>query len=886
MLPILHIEKTFSALLCDAELFSRAAAETTNREALETDALSRARFAACLRALGEGMLRNAAFPCGLVGLLVCAGRRFLHLDGVHLRTDRESAELFSALSRHVHPFAFAAAYLVCERAAGNANGNGEWFERVSEQITEAMFGGDERKPGADLHCHAGGACDNSAILFGVLSGGYETNLKRRDEFPPCVFLDVLERSRGAPCAPEIAFMRSFDALNRALYSGKPLGKRGVRPDTLRAAGLRPAKILARSLFDLNLLPVERRARAETFSRELFLRAAKQYRKKYFGSALFLHFCAQYARILETDDAGFAREAWKFLLSADVFRSALVMSRGRTLKDFVKFYSNPLKSGNGDEFRGESAAEFMNGVRLWEAKSGRAPSRKEARTALAEMLHTLMRRCPEYAAREAGGVWSRFVAPYQGEMKFCRSYHFIKNPKNVDTSKSDGGPAPRQRHRAEYREVETRGHELRKFLQQEKNIVRLDRLFAEEFPSSADARELSRYHFDLRALLRTLDAAGDERLFPPEVFAPMIRALRKGALPQRMSPGFDVAHLRPMKVSMHAGECFESLSTGMRRVDELMEFGDLREGDRIGHALAAGVDPRGWADAHEECVVTLEDFFDDAVWLRRAARLAGSVFPDAFRWTSFYEERIRRWAPELYSARALEKARIRGDFFEVLERAWLLRRNWPNSERPFPQDGWRRALCPDFRELRDEKNPAVMLYREYLESTTYRRAARREIVLRRRELGIAHGERDGNVVELGEKELDFWEALQDCLIEKCARRGVVFETNPSSNVFITDLSGYGVHPIFRWRPVRTDELNAGEKYNRFGLRHGPVRVCVNTDDPAIFNTGILKEFALLSGVAERMGYAKGDIETWIEALRVAGTEIFEENYVSPFSALKG
>ncbi|MGN0834311.1 MAG: hypothetical protein ACI4QA_00575 [Candidatus Spyradosoma sp.] len=886
MLPVLHIEKTFSALLCDAELFSRTAAETANREVLETDALARARFAACLCALDPEAVRGAAFPCGLARLLARAGQCFLHLDGVHLRTDRESAELFSALSRHVHPFAFAAAYLVCERAAGRALGNSEWFERVSEQITEAMFGGDERKPGADLHCHAGGACDNCEILFGALAGGYKTDLKRRDEFPPCVFRDVLERSRGAPCAPEIAFMRSFDALNRALYSGKPLGKRGVRLDSLRAAGLRPAKILARSLFDLNLLPVERRARAETFSCELFLRAAKQHRKKYFGSALFLHFCAQYARILETGDAGFAREAWKFLLSADVFRSALVMSRGRTLKDFVRFYSNPLKSGNGGEFRGESAAEFMNGVRLWEAKSGWIPSRKEARTAFSEMLHTLMRRCPEYALREKGGVWSRFVAPHQDEMKFCRSYHFIKKLEYVDAPKSDGGPAPRQRHSAEYRDVEKRGRELRKFLREECNVVRLDRLFADDFPSPADTRELKRCHCDLRALLRTLDAAGDERLFPPEVFVPMIRALRKGALPQRMSPGFDVAHLRPMKVSMHAGECFESLSTGMRRVDELTEFGDLCDGDRIGHALAAGVDPRGWADAHEECVVTLEDFFDDAVWLRRVAREAGSVFPDAFRWTSFYEERIRRWAPELYSARALTMARIRGDFFEVLERAWLLRRNWPRAEKLFPQDGWRRALCPDFRELRNEKNPAVMLYREYLESTAYRRKARRKIVLRRRELGIAHGERGGSVVELGEKELDFWKAVQDCLIEKCVRRGVVFETNPSSNVFITDLSGYDAHPIFRWRPVRAEELNAGEKYNRFGLRHGPVRVCVNTDDPAIFNTGILKEFALLSGVAERMGYAKGDIETWIEALRVAGTEIFEENYISPFSALKG
>ena len=61
MLPILHIEKTLSELLCDAELFSRAAAETTNQEALETDRLLCLRVRAAAGKFKERRTRKEKF---------------------------------------------------------------------------------------------------------------------------------------------------------------------------------------------------------------------------------------------------------------------------------------------------------------------------------------------------------------------------------------------------------------------------------------------------------------------------------------------------------------------------------------------------------------------------------------------------------------------------------------------------------------------------------------------------------------------------------------------------------------------------------------------------------------------------------------------------------
>ena len=58
---------------------------------------------------------------------------------------------------------------------------------------------------------------------------------------------------------------------------------------------------------------------------------------------------------------------------------------------------------------------------------------------------------------------------------------------------------------------------------------------------------------------------------------------------------------------------------------------------------------------------------------------------------------------------------------------------------------------------------------------------------------------------------------------------MIEANPHFNVYIARLQGYHEHPIFRWSPPDESVLQAGGEHNRHGLRRGPMRVLVSTDD---------------------------------------------------------
>lgn len=121
---------------------------------------------------------------------------------------------------------------------------------------------------------------------------------------------------------------------------------------------------------------------------------------------------------------------------------------------------------------------------------------------------------------------------------------------------------------------------------------------------------------LRWFVVGLDAAGKERGCPPGALRPAfdlvrvhnrgrerarpgrrmsvraLRALRRGrgssddALAE--IDGRPIEHIR-LGITVHAGEDFEDPLTGLRHIWETAVDLDLNEGDRIGHALAAGLD---------------------------------------------------------------------------------------------------------------------------------------------------------------------------------------------------------------------------------------------------------------------------------------------------------
>jgi hypothetical protein len=107
----------------------------------------------------------------------------------------------------------------------------------------------------------------------------------------------------------------------------------------------------------------------------------------------------------------------------------------------------------------------------------------------------------------------------------------------------------------------------------------------------------------------------------------------------MRPGWRVP---PLRFTCHAGEDYRRLNEGLRRVHELIEFGVLGAGDRIGHGLALGHDPERWARGASEVPQPAEERLDDLLWeLDRYTRCDLSVDSGRYAYVRAEASRIGR-----------------------------------------------------------------------------------------------------------------------------------------------------------------------------------------------------------------------------------------------------
>ncbi|MDP5133324.1 MAG: hypothetical protein NWQ54_20785 [Paraglaciecola sp.] len=201
----------------------------------------------------------------------------------------------------------------------------------------------------------------------------------------------------------------------------------------------------------------------------------------------------------------------------------------------------------------------------------------------------------------------------------------------------------------------------------------------------------------------------------------------------------------------------------------------------------------------------------------------------------------------------------------------------------PQDVF---ALPDHSQLADRKSLAAKLYfarHNWLKTGKEERL----VVVRMGNESAAQAnfgrKRKDNLLDDVEtpSELSFMHALQDWQLSEYDQLGLIIEANPTSNVYIARLNSHIEHPIFRWNPPDESVLKEGGTANLFGLRRGPVRVLVNTDDPGIMPTTLRTEFLLLREAALELKIGRTDAECWLETLRQYGIEQFHRNHLPVF-----
>ena len=337
---------------------------------------------------------------------------------------------------------------------------------------------------------------------------------------------------------------------------------------------------------------------------------------------------------------------------------------------------------------------------------------------------------------------------------------------------------------------------------------------------------------------------------------------------------------------HAGEDFLDVVDGLRAIDEAVRFLDLDCGDRMGHAIALGIDAKEWYKGKQYQVsLTVHDYLDNLAWMYHALRhykvekytVLKEYLQEQFDY--FFREvylihldqeqlnQIMKKAEEHYSkkmaARGYRSHPCKFDI-EVYYKAWCLRGDEPElykngfyapeeipiDNRDYYYTNWR---FPQNFEQRYIPECAILYYSYHYNAEIKAAGHRRITVPIRRDYADACAE------------------IQKCMRTWIAARGIAIETNPSSNVLISTFREYDKHPLYRFY---NKHLASGKELEECAQ----LNVSINTDDNGVFFTSLENEYALMARATEQVSdengtpkYKKADIYDWLDEIRKMGNE---------------
>ena len=290
----------------------------------------------------------------------------------------------------------------------------------------------------------------------------------------------------------------------------------------------------------------------------------------------------------------------------------------------------------------------------------------------------------------------------------------------------------------------------------------------------------------------IDTCSNEIGCRPEVFATEYRFM------QLYSHNIPSEHMlykhEPLYIgrTYHVGEDFLDLTDGLRAVDEVLTFLEFSHGDRLGHALALGIEPKEYYDLKNNSVILpKQDLLDNLVW----------AYCKAYELNIRIEPVLQQKMLALIHMYALD---IYGEFMndmkgykdfkvsdtytnpETLYGAWKLRGDHPRLYKNivFPKKlpllcTYERAMLRQSEELqilRKKDNVCLLNYAYHYYYNA--KSAGEELT----EYSITS------------EYVSLIEALQKSMQFTLAEKNIMIECNPSSNCLIGTFNSYEKHRI--------------------------------------------------------------------------------------------
>lgn len=418
-----------------------------------------------------------------------------------------------------------------------------------------------------------------------------------------------------------------------------------------------------------------------------------------------------------------------------------------------------------------------------------------------------------------------------EIKYGLVLHYIKNNKEFDYRENIS------RKEKTYYELEKQCNALVSFFDQYESIrKKLPYINCED----------KKY----REKIVGIDTANYEFNFRPEIFGYIYRKQRK-----------EIYSNHKLKFTYHVGEDFTTLADGLRAIDEVIEFLNFGRGDRLGHALALGLDVDKYFETKRYKITqNIESYIDDIVWMRYLINtddieelnslVEGQIYT-ASDIVKFLEDEFYKWFKRYnlseYTIYDYYCAyRLRGDLPSVyadIHDIYTEKINGNHNE-----DSFYKKIIIKYSEKLNIHSPN---HREY-----FLNAKGRDLFFKYH-YSQSYKEKHNEI--LNEEAKDIYikavKMAQLTLRKKIYNMEIGIESNPTSNKKISFISKYIDLPFINFNKKH---LMADSKYN--------LPTSINTDDSGIFQTDLSLEYAYVTATLKREGFDIENIYEYIDYIR--------------------
>lgn len=302
-------------------------------------------------------------------------------------------------------------------------------------------------------------------------------------------------------------------------------------------------------------------------------------------------------------------------------------------------------------------------------------------------------------------------------------------------------------------------------------------------------------------LTGLDAASSELNCRPEVFAPVFRFARINGIPC---------------FTFHAGEDYYDITDGLRTVYEVIRFMEYGFGDRIGHGLALGENVRSFYSSRHDClIIPRQIFLDNLVWLyfySHEKNITLSVKTIDFINRNF-SQLIRElgYFDALNSLSGGNKSVSKEDYWESMKLRGDSTKSCDPDGLPYPDEVLYSSISGR------NKNDLIYRLHEIYEKSAFCKKEGAK----------------AKMINLPETFADDVLNVQKALLNEIEEKGIVIETNPTSNLRIGRFERYDLHPLTLFY---NPDLSVGKNC---------ITVSINTDDKGIFATSLRNEYSLMA-----------------------------------------